>query len=1808
MTPSLAGFRTWVSRGATDALFASQWPRVNFARAQAVLLTRPAAWLQAQFDALSPAQTSAGVEGVEYPRSKHTMIAWLGDRGWTMLTAKDNPFASTPTDWRNRLTGEEGRLEVLSEKRLVKDPEEKRGEILYRYEGEDHTRFTAPKGWETRTKAILEIATQSSVDAPSPPAWGRWVHPPELALGDIVVGAYGSEQRVLLVEERKGKRVLAHIASSGTFRGHRGIQRIGGRVEGQPGHAAAPNFTPAKLSGAEGPQIIEEGLAAIGLGQPQGTRIFSQGSNRETYFFLGRIGGEAASTAMPETEDPWARPLTSSEREAAQARWDALGEPAKDWPWVATVAQEATQGKDAGAISKAVGDLLRARGVDARTRMGQGTVYGSVDITFPPGQRARVEEILRPDAIDEKTASFRAFAEHGNRSDSQTDYYDPGGAQIAPDQVQAFLRYYVSAAHTFGARGKRRWSDPPTVLGRWIFQNAGDTGEARTTAPGEAPGPTAPAPGQKAGAWTSPTYGAVRVVAGAVGQRDTWHNIHANIAGKAVRYGYNGGRWARKIEPPPGLLAEVAEHGHAALFGLPESVPVDDGWEYSPGSRIQAPLSSRWHYVISHRPDEFTLSYRPPNEHHHVGTFKTLQEAKDAAAEHEAHVAPHDRDKRDAHAEETYQRVLGHLEDLGWRRRTNTAETTVEGAQTPGELNPSGSIIAWTQLDLSQNFPQIQAVTGQGMSSVRVLAAVDMALKTDTPENLAERLHKQTMSLGRSTSPGPSKESLREAQDEILTTLADQGWGLGVGGASLTIGGGRKGAVNPEGHRRVQFEFREGVARALHGGTALVTMPFSGGSPRAFAERFDAAVRALDAPVKTERAATYRDLLHFLHEGMISRYTHEVAEAFGMDKDQAYRLLRRLEARKGKLGGWDLTAEQSTSVGVGTRGERRRGEKSVGEELLWILTPTNDDLGWDAWDARMTAAGEPLLDQALPNATRRPVYSPAKSPTPSGGVRPKLTLVSGGKTSWADDQRKRIAYFAWMQEAGPAPYPSMDFPKSLEKLGATAPGELRWSVVRLPDGRYEAYMTDGAVLVPGLYTKIKTAAAKHLTWTSEQDLLRQLYELLQQRIDRGEISGRFKSWIEQGTKNIAIDPEEVADLLRPLWRAGAPTGYYPMMDMRTVMYEGRTLTAAHGQKSVAYDPLRLAAVLTALGDDAEGWVPHEEMYPALFRKDGRYAALSPIKTGSDTFGAGGEKPTSDPISMGASEEDYLHALEARLGEDPDVRARVENPHNAADTVAMTLRERVEAELLATFETLPDRSPYIARLEGLISGAGGIASNIARRLFAKFRDEKKETPVSEVHFRWSTVAAVEEVFGEDFRVSYALANAIFHEVGVLLRDTERPGYEKIPVTVHWSDGTQFSIRVDPTADFAADQYPLATDLLETLRWEAEKIEPRSGPPQIGERVERITSGRAQEGRIRAVTLEGGKRTAMGIQPYLVQVAWDSEKGSDKPARAEANVAIHPSELEFDPNRYDRSIGRVVFTQNERAEQQARLWRMEDHKGPYALADKLLHQGYQLEVRGGLPPEDGQRLIQLRQRIATEVQMYREDQDVLQRTGVPALRRWGRVWTRNPDDSLRVAFSIPDAHVVTFPKTATIYYYQLQGPSHTSAEGYRYEGRISAVVYLVVWDSGKAGVFIQQMDPRVSGNPQAYPLRDFGATFRAPVGEDESDGIPVQTLVLPKDLAPYPNEEAAYKLAVAWIQRRLPAVQEDRALWPNGDPVARVGERVHMGTPGSVSYATGEVYAARGAKSLWEGTYATTDLRVRTDKGSKGVDYGPVWLLG
>ena len=57
-------------------------------------------------------------------------------------------------------------------------------------------------------------------------------------------------------------------------------------------------------------------------------------------------------------------------------------------------------------------------------------------------------------------------------------------------------------------------------------------------------------------------------------------------------------------------------------------------WATRLGSRISAPLSFSGPYVISHRRDCHTLSYRPTGVHKHLGQFKTVDEAKEAAETH----------------------------------------------------------------------------------------------------------------------------------------------------------------------------------------------------------------------------------------------------------------------------------------------------------------------------------------------------------------------------------------------------------------------------------------------------------------------------------------------------------------------------------------------------------------------------------------------------------------------------------------------------------------------------------------------------------------------------------------------------------------------------------------------------------------------------------------------------------------------------------------------------------------------------------------------------------------------------------------------------------------------------------------------------------------------------------------------------------------------------------------------------------------------------------------------------------------------
>lgn len=62
-------------------------------------------------------------------------------------------------------------------------------------------------------------------------------------------------------------------------------------------------------------------------------------------------------------------------------------------------------------------------------------------------------------------------------------------------------------------------------------------------------------------------------------------------------------------------------------------------WTYHRRTKNCASLSCSGSYVISHRPGQHIVSYRPTGQHHHVGEYQTWQSAKVAAATHATNLA-----------------------------------------------------------------------------------------------------------------------------------------------------------------------------------------------------------------------------------------------------------------------------------------------------------------------------------------------------------------------------------------------------------------------------------------------------------------------------------------------------------------------------------------------------------------------------------------------------------------------------------------------------------------------------------------------------------------------------------------------------------------------------------------------------------------------------------------------------------------------------------------------------------------------------------------------------------------------------------------------------------------------------------------------------------------------------------------------------------------------------------------------------------------------------------------------------------------
>jgi hypothetical protein len=494
----------------------------------------------------------AGMEGRRFRGGRDATIHALRDLEWQFPRDSD-----TGT---NILTGDTGKVVEVS-KRILADN--------FEWQGEDIGMFYTKAGWEDRLKRAVHKLWDAGYQHVPDPTGSSWVHPLSLVAGDLVVHFKDKGQGY--VDVLNSGLNFWSLAMSDTFRGRRTITRGPAALTRPSGilhldkidsverkTVEAPQFTPAKIEAD--PSVTVNALNQIGIFPADGTRIFWGQSG--SYKFIGRVGGSAK--ARPVLADPWYVPLTEAENAEAAAAWKD-GNPLDDeWSWIPHVT--ALTGVTAGgAISLALGQLLKRHAnsnIGVRYESSTGTIEG----TFR-GSSQPILGIITPNRIGTDDFSFKATADYEDKSDSQQDYYRPGGATIHRRYVGKFLELYVREAHSLAKRAKfARYHgySQPTLLARWLLTGKGTVPVA----------PEKPRAGVHEDTWESTTYGRVQIVRGAQGAADVWNNIKVTRGGvgKVPSYGYSvrARRWARGNVPPKDLQAEVIAHGQGALFGWSE--------------------------------------------------------------------------------------------------------------------------------------------------------------------------------------------------------------------------------------------------------------------------------------------------------------------------------------------------------------------------------------------------------------------------------------------------------------------------------------------------------------------------------------------------------------------------------------------------------------------------------------------------------------------------------------------------------------------------------------------------------------------------------------------------------------------------------------------------------------------------------------------------------------------------------------------------------------------------------------------------------------------------------------------------------------------------------------------------------------------------------------------------------------------------------------------------------------------------------------------------------------------------------------
>jgi hypothetical protein len=208
------------------------------------------------------------------------------------------------------------------------------------------------------------------------------------------------------------------------------------------------------------------------------------------------------------------------------------------------------------AVASAVKRYLAGKGVPVRTSVNRGAWVSSITLEptagrFAPNAQERLRALLPGLSVQEQSATFEPARREAQAFDPYADYGGKAaGLRIPAAEVPPFAASFAAALQAEGQALSR--------LGESLVAG---TGSASPRGGADLAQRAAAASGCIDLAFELPGVGRVRVVCAQAGRRDLWHNLWV----ENVRYGYNGGRWAKGMRPPPAVLEAVRERGVAAF-------------------------------------------------------------------------------------------------------------------------------------------------------------------------------------------------------------------------------------------------------------------------------------------------------------------------------------------------------------------------------------------------------------------------------------------------------------------------------------------------------------------------------------------------------------------------------------------------------------------------------------------------------------------------------------------------------------------------------------------------------------------------------------------------------------------------------------------------------------------------------------------------------------------------------------------------------------------------------------------------------------------------------------------------------------------------------------------------------------------------------------------------------------------------------------------------------------------------------------------------------------------------------------------